>query len=154
MLSFSLLVLTVYLGVLIGNIISANTKEELKPGNIYFRLLKIISIGFISGIFLNQYFTTTTSIILATIIALFSTLIEKKNFSNFILYTIFSILITLTESKTIMGIIIFFFGISTSSADYDQKKSLLENIGTSIKQSFVFIILALLLFYFRTEIPF
>ena len=148
-LNLFLISLTVYLGLLLGIILSYMAKEELKPGKKWFLLLHNIVLAFILFFFLefldiNVYLTLLLPLVLVVFLFRYSELYLK----SWVIYILLGIIFYLS-SKNINWLLInsalmLFYGFLVSALQIDSKKKnylkiLYMNLGF-----FVFLFLVIL----------
>ena len=145
LLKFLLLMFLSYFGLVVGTFISNFTKEELKQGKKYFRILKPIFLGvvfyfFFSYLGLRYYF----SIPISLVSVLLGFVWVKKFPNNILFYSIFSI--SLFETKNpVIALLIFMFGLVTASLGFKKKHSFFQNLKLSLLNNIVYPVLCLLL---------
>ena len=136
-----------YLGLGIGSLISSFTKEELADGKKYFLISKPIL--FCITVFLFMNYIDLHLIISLTVSVLFFLLgfIWTKKFqNNLFFYSFFSIFLFETKSPNI-AVLIFIFGIFSSSFYFKKKKTLLDNVIISLKRNIFYLFFGITLYF-------
>jgi hypothetical protein len=123
-LRYFLVSLVVYLGLLVGIILSFMAKEELKPGKKYFLLTHNIVLGFILFFFLefldiNVYLTLFLPLILVISSFYYK---FKTNYIYFLLGIIFWLSFRSGRGSLLISSLIFFYGFLVSSMEFKAKK--------------------------------
>ena len=136
-LNYFLISLVVYLGLLVGIVLSFMAKEELKPGKRYFILLHNIILGVILFFILeflniNVYLILFLPLVLVVFLFKYSELYRK----SWIIYLLLGIIFYLASKNVnhllIMSTLILFYGFLVSSLQFNKKdyyKILLMNLG-------------------------
>ena len=147
---FILLMIITYFGLLIGSLISSFTKEELKPGKKYFRILKTLTFSVIFFYFLDYLnLHILISIFLTIIMFLLSfNFVKKQPLNNIFFYSFFSIVLFETYNfNPIVSLMIFSFGLIAASLEYDFDYSLFQNIKLALTKNILYPILCILLYF-------
>jgi len=127
LINYFLISLIVYLGLLLGIVLSFMTKEELKPGKKYFILVHNILLGFIlffvlESLNINVYLTLFLPLILIVFLFFYGLIYKKSNIIYFLLGVVFWISSKNLNYLLIISSLIFFYGFLISSLQIDFKK--------------------------------
>lgn len=126
-LNYFLISLVVYLGLLIGIILSFMAKEELKQGKRYFILLHNIILGFILFFILeffkvNVFLSLFLPLILIVVLFYFNEIYKK----SYVVYVLFGIVFYFSSKNInlllIISSLILFYGFLISSLQINFKK--------------------------------
>ena len=136
MLRYPALLLMSFLGLHIGTIMAHFTKEELKPGQNYFLILKhLLFSAVMMYFFIYLGIGIWWSIVAAALFFAMSYKLMALSKHDFVFYTIFSIVLFETREFTpVVSIMIFFFGVVVAALNFEglsrtMKKLTLSNIS-------------------------
>ncbi|TKJ17721.1 hypothetical protein CEE44_04275 [Candidatus Woesearchaeota archaeon B3_Woes] len=126
-LNYFLISLVVYLGLLIGIILSFMAKEELKDGKRYFILLHNIILGFILFFVLeffrvNVYLALFLPLVLIVVLFYFNELYKKSYITYFLLGIVFYISSKNVNFLLVVSSLILFYGFFIGSLQINFKK--------------------------------
>lgn len=146
---YILLLIVSYLGLGVGIVISHMAKEEIKPGQKYFIILKqlifcIIFFYFLSYLKLQIFISLPLVVLVGTVTYFLLEQIKHLN-SDLFFYIFFSIIIFETRTSNVAPILftlIFMFGVVVSSI---KSEKLPENLFVKLKKSLLNNILYILL---------
>ena len=137
-LNYFLISLVVYLGLLIGIILSFMAKEELKPGKRWFILVHNVILGFVLFFLLlfldvNYYLTLFLPLLLIVFLFYYSEIYRKSSVIYLLLGVVFWISSKNKEPLLIISSLVFFYGFLISSLQISFKsknyyKILLKNL--------------------------
>lgn len=151
---YLLLVVLSYLGLGVGVLISYFAKEEIKPGQKYFRIAKQVVFAAIFYLFLDHLMLEKLFILgLVFITTILSYVWDNRmRFVNadWFYYSFFAVVmyeIRLGEQLLNTSILIFIFGIIAASIKMKKllKKTLYSNFGNLLMQNSLYILLSLVL---------
>ena len=152
--TYFLLVLISYLGLAVGVIISHFAKEEIKPGQKYFRVAKHVLFGtifFLFGIHLgiHEVFVLALVIVTSILSYVWDTKIHFVN-TNWFYYSFFAVIMyetRLSELVMVIATLIFIFGLVSASIKMSKllDSSIYSNIKKMLLDNSLFILLSIAL---------
>ena len=151
-LQYVLLVLVSYLGLLAGFIISWMAKEELLIGRKYFAILKAVAFGLI---FMNfMYYlkiNTIISVLMSTVAGVFCFVLGFSSLDLFF-YSLFALFIyemRNSDALPFTGILIFIYGLATSSLEMKPHKKILHSMIKIFGKRSVYLLISFVLLAIR-----
>jgi hypothetical protein len=152
-LTFFIILFVSYLGLLLGVIISHFSKEEIKEGKKYFKILKSVIFFVILSLFfvylkLPYFISIPASVLIALFLFYWERKIEKIN-AELLYYSFFSVVIYETMNVSpLYAVLIFIYGIPSASLKYEDA-SLQKNALQAMLNNIIYIILSISFFFFR-----
>jgi hypothetical protein len=131
-----------YLGVVAGSIIASFTKEELAPGIRYFLILKALSFSAVVFFYLSYLDIFWIFSLLVSLAVLGIAYYWTRRLPHFDLFAYAFYAIAAYEMQNYLphvAIIIFFFGIASSSVLHNAERSVFWNILHRISDNSIYI---------------
>ena len=140
-------ILIAYLGLIVGSIISYFAKEELKPGKLYFTISSNALIAIIIAAILTKFHIAFTIIVAFAVFTYLHFVPAKMRW----LYIASSVFIGIAVKDDALLIIqatfIFLLGAVFAALEYKEKDKLKQNIINIVKETYPFLVVAIILFF-------